>query len=243
MADLWIAVVSSEAIINHPDGSGDVYKNFKSVIREILFTNSYATFNDCKTAIEQNANTKVYQLTEEQYDDLVGDLHLDAYTNLPKWQIDDSTEEIGSYTDPEDTETDWNVGVPISDHRYRLKIRHNASFTNGENTAPTISDSTPNKITLEQYDKTSDEPDDRVVVGMELFNKNGAKLDSFQGKNVLFYNGSTPTIVDFTDGFAHVFIRTDRPTKKQKFGSNCMYRIEQGDRQISFVIYSRTLND
>ncbi len=243
MADLWVAIVSPEKILTEPDGSGDVYKNYKYIIRELVSTSHYDTFNDMKVAVEQNSNTKAYQLTETQYNDLVDDLHIDAYTDLPKWQIDDSSGEIGSYTDPEDTGTDWNVDVPIPDHRFRLMIRHNSSFTDGKNTDPTITDDAPNKIILEQYHKTTDAPDDRVVVGMELFNKNGTKLGSFQGKNVVFYNGSTPTIVDFTDGFAPVFIRTDRPTNRQWFGSNHKYRIEHDNRKVDIVIYSRTLND
>jgi len=240
--DLWVAIVSPEKKFYEPDGSGDIFKNFKYIIRQLFFSGSYDSFAKLKAEHEQNPNTRVYQLTETVYNNLTGDLAIDAYTDIPKWQINDSNEEIGSYTDPEDTQSTWQVNTPIEDYRYQLKIRHNATFIDGENTKPTISDNFPSKIILDQYDKTTGEPNNKVVVGIELFNKIGNKMNYTQEGEV-FYNGNTPTVVDFVSGFAEVYIKTDEPTKKQVFRSNHIYRVDQPTREIIIVIRSRTLND
>lgn len=225
------------------DGSGDL-KNFKNVIRELFFTSAYATFAIMKAEHEKNDNTKILQLTSTQYNNLTGDITVDDYTSIPKWQVDfGDSEEIGSYSDPEDAASAWQEGTPIADFRYRLKIRHNATFVDGENTFPTISDPFPSTIVLNQYEKTTGEPTDRVAVGIELFNRSGNKMSYDSNPETVFYNGNTPTVVVFTDGYAKVYIRTDEPSAKGAFRSNHEYRIDNGARKIGIVVRSRTLND
>jgi len=241
--DLWVTVCDEERIYNKADGSG-VWRNLKNVIRSVEFDSNYASFAIMKAAIEQNENTKVSQITEAQYNSLINDLTIDEHTGIPKWQVNfDESGEIGSWADPEDTQTTWNVDTPIDDFRYRLKIRHNDSFSGGENSLPTIANNFPDTVILNQYDKTTGEPNNRVAVGIELFNKTGDKISSFNAPNFIFYNGTTPTVADFVNGYAIVYIRTDEPTARDHFKSNHEYRIDNDNRQINIIITSRTLND
>lgn len=237
-ADVWVAVCSPVYEIQNADRTG-VFKAYKNIIREVFFSNYYTSFSDLKAQHEENPNTLIAELTETQYNALDEPVNLwhDGASGLPKWQYNSVLDQFGNFSNPNDTTTTWTQNNIIPDTRLRLTIRHETDFS-----TPGANSPFPSLIKLAQFDKTTGESDNTIVLRFEVRNAAGNLLGAGANGRHEFTNGNTPSIIDLVNGVGTMYLLTDRPHKVISFSSNHAYRVDNSARKIMFQVSSKVLN-
>jgi len=227
--------------ISKSDGSEDVLRTIVFALKQPMQTTKYADFNEWKAA-QGNADEYIFELTEQEFNYYQdpANLWLDADRGLgiPLWQHNNILSEIGRYDDTADNQSTWYVDESVPDTRFRLSIRHDATLVAPDAESPFL-----DEIKVDQYNKTIGEVDNLIKLRFEVRNKNGNLLGSGTDGRYEFYNAGTPTAINLASGIGELFINTEKAHGKKSFGSNHQYKVDNTQRSVKIIVFSKQIND
>ncbi len=194
-------------------------RTFGGTFQELLLL---APWND------STDNSYIIEITEAEFNAIQNDSFPLTWGtgNLPKWQWNLATVERGSWIDPEDDTSTWQLDVPIPDDRWIVRIY---DLTPGH----------PQAVQLGSED--FDEDVANVTRFLKLFNPddtpNGTNAQDqkteIAGKQMIF---------DFSNGEASFEVARDR-VGRISFGTDHQYRVvgPAGESSYTAFIYGRVL--
>lgn len=174
----------------------------------------------------------VVEVTEQQFKDFknkVTPLFHDAQGNEPRFQYNQTTQEFGSWLDPEDDATTWQAGVVIPDDRLIVRIYDGPSLP-------------ANHVALIELDEnTGPASQDFKTMNLKLFNSDDTpSATNTQNQKTLIANRLM--IFDFTNGESD-FLIDKRAVGTIRFESGTNFRVigPAGEKEFIAKIYGRSL--
>ena len=194
-------------------------RTFGGTFQELLLL---APWND------PTSNSYVIEITEAEHVAIQNDSFPLTWGvgSLPKWQWNTVVSERGSWIDPEDDTSTWQLNVPIPDDRWIVRIY----------------DRTPGHPQAIQLGREElDEDPVNVVRFLKLFNPDDTP-NSTNEQDQKTEIGGKLMIFDFANGEAQFDVARDQ-VGQVNFGTNHRYRIvgPAGEENYTAVIYGRVL--